>query len=129
MTADVLCTLDLPEPFPTLVSARAALRTLGRLPGAEGLAAELHARAVDVLCPQLRDSIDAAVLDAGLPRLRCVSIYAVGYDNIDVDAATERGIVIGHTPGVLTEAVADATIGLMLAAGRRLCEGDNEMRT
>src|SRR5205807_2124172 len=94
-----------------------------------GLCAELQARPVDVLCPQLRDSIDAAVLDAGLPRLRCVSIYAVGYDNIDVDAATERGIVIGHTPGVLTEAVADATIGLMLAAGRRLCEGDNEMRT
>src|SRR5438046_273300 len=42
MTADVLCTLDLPEPFPTLVSARAALRTLGRLPGAEGLAAEMR---------------------------------------------------------------------------------------
>src|SRR5436309_3176099 len=42
MTADVLCTLDLPEPFPTLVSARAALRTLGRLPGAEGLAEEMR---------------------------------------------------------------------------------------
>ncbi|TMB92537.1 MAG: D-glycerate dehydrogenase [Chloroflexi bacterium] len=128
MTADVLCTLDLPEPFPTLVSARAALRTLGRLPGAEGLAAELHARPVDVLCPQLRDPIDAAVLDAGLPRLRCVSVYAVGYDNVDVDAATARGIVVGHTPGVLTDAVADCTVGLMLAVARRLCEGDRELR-
>ena len=110
------------------MSARAALRTLARLPGAEGLAAELHARPVDVLCPQLRDPIDAAVLDAGLPRLRSVSVYAVGYDNVDVDAATARGIVVGHTPGVLTDAVADCTVGLMLAVARRLCEGDRELR-
>ena len=128
MTADVLCTLDLPEPFPALVSARAALRSLGRLPGADGLADELRTRPVDVLCPQLRDPIDASVLDSGLPRLRCVSVYAVGYDNVDVDAATSRGIVVGHTPGVLTDAVADCTIGLMLAAARRLCEGDRELR-
>ena len=128
MTADVLCTLDLPEPFSTLVSARAALRALGRLPGSAGLADELRARPVDVLCPQLRDAIDAAVLDSGLPRLRCVSVYAVGYDSVDIDAATARGIVVGHTPGVLTDAVADCTVGLMLAAARRLCEGDRELR-
>jgi glyoxylate reductase len=128
MTADVLCTLDLPEPFPALLGARADLRSLGRLPGARGLAAELRERPVDVVCPQLRDPIDAAVLDAGLPRLRCVSVYAVGYDNVDIDAASARGIVVGHTPGVLTDAVADCTIGLMLTAARRLCEGDREMR-
>src|SRR5438445_5188591 len=128
MTAEVLCTLDLPDPFPGMVSAAASLRSLGRLPGHDELCAELRERPVDVLCPQLRDPIDAAVMDAGLPRLRCVSAYAVGYDNIDVDAATARGIVVGHTPGVLTDAVADCTMGLILAAGRRLCEGDREVR-
>ena len=128
MPAEVLCTLDLPEPFPSLVSDVATLRSLGRLPGHAGLVEELRARPVDVLCPQLRDRIDAAVLDAGLPRLRCVSVYAVGYDNVDVSAADARGIVVGNTPGVLTDATADCTVGLMLAAARRLCEGDREMR-
>jgi glyoxylate reductase len=128
MPAEVLCTLGLPEPFPSLVSAVATLRTLGRLPGHDGLCTELREHPVDVLCPQLRDPVDAAVLDAGLPRLRCVSVYAVGYDSVDIAAATERGIVVGNTPGVLTDAVADCTIGLMLAAARRLCEGDRELR-
>jgi glyoxylate reductase len=126
--AEVLCTLDLPEPFPTLVSDRVTLRSLGRLPGHEGLCSELQARPVDALCPQLRDPIDGAVLDAGLPRLRCVAVYAVGYDNVDVAAATERGIVVANTPGVLTDATADCTFGLILATARRLCEGDREMR-
>jgi glyoxylate reductase len=125
---EVLCTLDLPEPFPMLVAAGASLRSLGRLPGHDGLCVELLARPVDVLCPQLRDPIDSAVLDAGLPRLRSVSIYAAGYDNIDIAAATERGIVIGHTPGVLTETTADCAMGLILTTARRLCEGDRETR-
>jgi glyoxylate reductase len=128
MPAEVLCTLELPEPFPSLISAAATLRSLGRLPGHDGLIEEISAHPVDVLCPQLRDGVDAAVLDAGLPRLRCVSVYAVGYDNVDVAAATERGIVVGNTPGVLTDATADCTVGLILAAARRLCEGDREVR-
>jgi len=129
VTAEVLCTLDLPEPFPTMVREHATLRSLGRLPGHDGLCEELRARPVDVLCPQLRDPIDAAVLDAGLPRLRCVAVYAVGYDNVDVSAATERGIVVGNTPGVLTGATADLTFGLILATARRIVEGDHEMRS
>jgi glyoxylate reductase len=52
----------------------------------------------------------------------------VGFDNVDVPAATERGIVVTNTPGVLTDATADCAVGLMLAAARRLCEGDHEMR-
>src|SRR5215471_12718898 len=98
MPTAVLCTLVLPEPFATMVQPAASLRTLGRLPGRDGLCDELRSAPVDVLCPQLRDPIDAAVLDAGLPRLRCVSVYAVGYDNIDIAAATERNVVVGHTP-------------------------------
>ena len=128
MAAEVLCTLPLPEPFPITVSARASLRVLGRLPGHDELCAELEQRQVDVLCPQLRDPIDESVLDAGLPRLRCVSIYAAGFDNIDISAATERGIAVGHTPGVLTDATADYAMGLIIATARRLCEGDRENR-
>src|SRR5579864_6162836 len=111
MSATVLCTLDLPEPFPTLVSAVAELRSLGRIPGRDALCEELRSKPVDALCPQLRDPIDAAVLDAGLPRLRCVSVYAVGFNNVDVAAATERGVVVANTPGVLTDATADCTVG------------------
>jgi glyoxylate reductase len=81
-----------------------------------------------VLCPQLRDAVDASVLDAGLPRLRAVSLFSVGHDNVDVEAATARRVAVGTTPGVLTEATADCALGLMLAAARRLCEGDAMMR-
>ena len=68
------------------------------------------------------DRIDAALLDAA-PGLRVVSTFAVGYDNIDVAAATARGVAICNTPGVLTEATADATFSLLLAAARRIPEG------
>jgi len=128
VSAEVLCTLELPEPFPTLVAPVATLRTLGRLPGHEELCDELRVHPADVLCPQLRDAIDDAVLDAGLPRLRSICIYAAGFDNIDVSAATERGIVVGNTPGVLTDATADCAMGLIIATARRLCEGDGETR-
>lgn len=126
--ADVLCTLALPAPFEAMVSPRAALRVLGRIPSTDELIAELGERPVDVLCPQLRDPVTAPVLDAALPRLRCVALYAVGYNNVDVEAATERGVVVANTPGVLTDATADCTMGLILAACRRLCEGDALMR-
>jgi glyoxylate reductase len=75
----------------------------------------------------LTDRIDRGLLDA-CPKLKVISNYAVGVDNIDVDAATGRGIPIGHTPDVLTEATADATFGLLLAAARRVVEGDAVVR-
>ncbi len=78
---------------------------------------------VDGLLSLLTDPIDGALMDAA-PRLKVVSNYAVGYDNIDVPAATQRGIVVGHTPEVLTETVADFALCLMLAAARRLVEAD-----
>jgi len=127
VTTTVLCTLALPEPAPSLLSARAALRVLGRIAPPEELRAAL-AEGVDVLCPQLRDRVDGALLDAAGPRLRAVCNYAVGFDNIDVPACTERGVAVTNTPGVLTDATADCAMGLMLAAARRLCEGDGEMR-
>ena len=60
--------------------------------------------------------------------MRAISNYAVGVDNVDVEAATERGIPVGHTPDVLTETTADLAVALMLAAGRRLLEGHEAVR-
>src|SRR5687767_13761783 len=63
----------------------------------------------------LTERIDADCLDAA-PKLRVVSNYAVGFNNIDVDAATERGIAVGNTPGVLTDATADMAFALLISA-------------
>ena len=84
------------------------------------------ASAEGVLC-LLTDRIDAEVLDAA-PGLRVVSNMAVGYDNIDVDECTRRGIPVGNTPGLLTETTADLTWALLLAAARRLPEGIDYVR-
>ena len=84
-------------------------------------------RDVDAVLCLLADRIDAEALDAG-PRLRIVANMAVGYDNIDVPAATRRSIVVTNTPGVLTETTADLTFALLLAAARRVAEGDRFVR-
>src|SRR5438067_711820 len=75
----------------------------------------------------LTTRVDAALLD-GAPRLRVVANNAVGYDNIDVAAAARRGIVVTNTPDVLTDATADLTMTLMLAAARRVPEGEAMLR-
>jgi lactate dehydrogenase-like 2-hydroxyacid dehydrogenase len=80
-----------------------------------------------VVCT-LTDRIDAEALDAAGPELRVVANVAVGFDNIDVTAARERGVVVTNTPGVLDDATADLTLGLMLAAARRIAEGDRFLR-
>ena len=80
-------------------------------------------RGVDGILCLLTERIDAQLLDAAGPQLKVVSQMAVGYDNIDINAAAERGIPVGNTPGVLTEATADLTLALLLAAGRRIVEG------
>jgi lactate dehydrogenase-like 2-hydroxyacid dehydrogenase len=77
----------------------------------------------------LTDRLDAAVLDAAGASLRVVANVAVGYDNIDVAAARERGVVVTNTPGVLDGATADLTMGLVLTAARRIAEGDRFLRT
>jgi glyoxylate reductase len=77
----------------------------------------------------LHDRVDADLLEASGPQLRCVANVAVGYDNIDVDAATSRGVLVTNTPGVLTEATADLTLALILMATRRLGEGERVIRS
>ncbi len=82
---------------------------------------------VDGLLCLLTENIDSGVLDAA-PRLRVVSTMAVGYDHIDVEACTRRGVLVTNTPGVLTETTADFAFALLLAAARRVAEGDRAVR-
>jgi len=79
-------------------------------------------RGADGILSLLTDRIDTAVLDAAGSQLRVISNHAVGFDNIDVSVATARGIPIGNTPGILTDATADCAFGLMMSAGRRFLE-------
>ena len=91
--------------------------------------ADLVARTApaDALICMLTDHIDAALI-AATPRLRVISQMAVGYNNIDVAAATARGIPVGHTPGVLTEATADLTLALILAVARHVVDAERFVR-
>jgi glyoxylate reductase len=81
----------------------------------------------DGLVSLLTDKIDGPLLDAA-PRLKVVSNFAVGFNNIDVPAATERGVAVGNTPGVLTDATADMAMVLLLTAARRLVEGVDDAK-
>jgi D-3-phosphoglycerate dehydrogenase len=77
-----------------------------------------------VLC-LLNDTIDTEVMDAAGPSLKVISNYAVGFDNINVDAATEQGIIVCNTPGVLTQTTADLAFALLMSAARRIAESSN----
>jgi glyoxylate reductase len=98
----------------------------GRLQPSYAKLVEKTRDAEGLLC-LLTDRIDRPVIEAA-QSLRVISNYAVGVDNVDIDAATERGIPVGYTPDVLTEATADATFALLLAAARRIVEGDQIVR-
>jgi glyoxylate reductase len=94
-------------------------------PSPEQLAALL--RGCDGALTLLTDAIDGAVLDRE-PQLKVVSNLAVGYDNVDVPAATARGVAVCNTPGVLTETTADFAWALLMAAARRVVEGVDYVR-
>ena len=83
-----------------------------------------HVRGVDGLLCLLTDQIDAEVMDAAGPQLKVISNHAVGFDNIDVQAATARKIPVGNTPDVLTDATADFAFALMMAVARRIPEAE-----
>ena len=91
-----------------------------RLPPPADELAHRTAQADGLLCT-ISDRVDAALIDAA-PRLRAIANYAVGYDNVDVAAAAARGIAVGNTPDVLTDATADLAFALLLAAARKLPE-------
>ncbi len=85
-----------------------------------------RAKGCDGLLPLLTDIIDTELME--VTGIKAIANYAVGYDNIDVKAATERKIPITNTPGVLTDATADLTLALILAVSRRIVEADNYLR-
>ncbi len=121
-----------PKVFVTRKIAQKALDTIGAIAEVEVWEDELppprdmllkKVPDIDGLLSLLTDKIDATLMDAA-PKLKIVSNMAVGYDNIDVSEATNRGIFVGNTPEVLTETTADFTFALLLAAARRVVEAD-----
>ena len=124
----VVVTRRIPEPALELLREAADVWVSPHDRALEG--DELH-RAVagaDAVVSLLHDRIDAAFLDAAGSQLRCVANVAVGYDNIDVEAAARRGVVVTNTPGVLTEATADLAMALILTVTRQLGEGERLIR-
>jgi glyoxylate reductase len=111
--------------FPLPGAAVALLSGVAAVAGPEGWRDEL-ADADALLC-LLTDRVDAALLDRA-PRLRIVANAVVGYEHVDVRACAERGIVVTHTPDVLTEATADLTWALILATVRRLPQAERSLR-
>jgi glyoxylate reductase len=119
----------IPEPALALLREAGEVRIDEReqaIPRADLLALVGGAEAVLTL---LHDRVDEELLEAAGPQLHCVANVAVGYDNVDVAAATRRGVVVTNTPGVLDDATADLTMGLILAATRRIAEGDRLVRS
>ena len=103
------------------------------LPPSRGVLLE-KVRGVVGILPLITDRIDGEVMDSAGDQLTIISNYAVGYDNIEVQEATNRGILVGNTPGILTETTADLAFTLLLSASRRIGEGidyirDNKWKT
>lgn len=85
-------------------------------------------KGVDAILSVLTDKIDAEVMDAGLPTLKIIANYAVGFDNIDSESAKKKNIMVTNTPGVLTNTVAEHTFALMIAIAHRISESDRFSR-
>ena len=85
-------------------------------------------KTADVLVPTVTDRIDRAVLSQAGPQLKLIANFGTGVDNVDLDTARNRGIIVTNTPGVLTEDTADMTMALILAVPRRLTEGAMALR-
>jgi len=117
----------LPDPVMAEFARRFTL--IGRPVDRPATRAELFeaAAAADAMAVTLTDRVDEELLQRA-PRLKVVAVYAVGYDNVDVAAASRRGIVVTNTPEALTEATADLTWALILAVARRIPEAERLVR-
>jgi glyoxylate reductase len=124
----VLVTRGVPEVVRGHLAGRCRLEVWegdGVMPRAE-LLARVEGKAG--LVAMLTDRVDGELLDRAGPGLRVVANFAVGFDNLDLDACTARGVLATNTPEVVTEATADLTWALLLAAARRVAEGDRFLR-
>ncbi len=86
-------------------------------------------KGMDAVMTMLTDKADDELLDAAGPQCRIIANYAVGYNNIDIPAATKRGVFISNTPDVLTDATADMAWALLMDVARRVTEGDRAVRS
>jgi glyoxylate reductase len=121
-----LVTTAIPEPGLQLLSDAGEVTVLPEPPDYRTLSALCASGDYDAVLTQLRDVVDAPLLAEA--RVKGISNYAVGYNNIDVDAATRHGILVGNTPGVLTDATADIAMLLILGTARRVVEADRLVR-
>lgn len=121
-----LVTTAIPDPGLQLLSDAGTVTVLPTPLDYDTLAALCASGEYDVVLTQLRDVVDAPLLASA--RVKGVSNFAVGYNNIDVDAATRHGILVGNTPGVLTDATADIAMLLILGTARRVVEADRLVR-
>ncbi len=127
MTAHrILVTSRIPEPGPSILREYGNVTFSDEPIDADALRTAVTHGSHGVVLAQLRDRFDADLL--GRATLAGISNYAVGFDNIDVDAAQRHGIVVGNTPGVLTDSTADIAVLLMLATARRAVEADRVVR-
>ena len=126
--------MSLPKVFVTRRIPGAGLEILSRVADVDVWPDELppsyetftaHARGAAGLLTLVSDRVDAALMDAAGPQLKVVANYGVGFDNIDLAAATARGIAVGNTPGVLTETTAEMAWALLMASARRVVEADH----
>lgn len=125
----VFITQEIPEAGPKLLKEAGYDVEVAPQDGVIDRAALLEAvKGVDAILPMLTEKIDDELLDAAGDSLKVVANYAVGFNNIDVAALKKRGVVGTNTPDVLTDAVAEHAIALMMTAARRVAEGDRFTR-
>lgn len=119
-------TTPIPEPALTLLRAAGSVDVPDELPDAARLREVCVSGDYDVVVSQLRDTFDADLL--AVAKIRGISNYAVGFNNVDIGAATANSILVGNTPGVLTDATADVAMLLIMATARRAVEADTFVR-
>jgi glyoxylate reductase len=122
----IVSSLPVPGPAEEWLRQRGDLEILGAILPPDRYREAVRGAAA--LLPWAGDRIDEAALEAAGPSLRVVSTYGVGLDHVDIPACTRRGIFVGHTPNVLTDATADLAMTLLLATARRVVEADREVR-
>ncbi len=124
----VVITRPIPEPAHHLLSKKYIVRSNKVNKVLHKKALLRHVAGASAILSVIPDQITSDVLDAAGQQLKIVANFAVGFDNIDVEAAKARNIIVTNTPGVLTEAVAEHTLALMFACARRISEADTFMR-
>jgi glyoxylate reductase len=122
----IVSSLPLPGPAEEWLRQRGDLEILGAILPPDRYREAVRGAAA--LLPWAGDRVDEPVLDAAGPSLQVVSAFGVGLDHVDVPACTRRGIFVGHTPNVVTDATADLAMTLLLATARRAVEADQEVR-